>query len=107
MVGFILKPDTTYLEHNILLYVENLKAEVSGQLQYSTIEDPEVVHTVKINKFILDIGLKDQHIIKNHTFKEFWNYIDDVEQMIRMDPNISVQQLHDQIERQVHSEDER
>jgi hypothetical protein len=28
--GLILKPDTAYMEHNILLYVENLKAQVHG-----------------------------------------------------------------------------
>lgn len=86
-----MKPDTPYLEHNILLYIENLKAKVSGFLEYSLLDNPEVVKKIPINTFYLDIGREDQHIIKNHTFKDFWNSVAEVEEMLKNDSTISVQ----------------
>jgi hypothetical protein len=61
--GLILKPDSNFLEHNILLYVENLKARVSGHLEYVYLDNPNKEFTISLGDFNLDIGSKDQHII--------------------------------------------
>jgi hypothetical protein len=54
--GLILKPDSPSLEHNILLYIENLKAHVSGYLEFIYLDCPEEKHTIHLKDFILDIG---------------------------------------------------
>lgn len=77
--GILMNHDSQNLEHNILLYVENLKAKVMGHLEYSTLAKPDEILKVEIKEFFLDIGRKEQHIIKNHTFKEFWNSVKEVE----------------------------
>lgn len=54
--GLILKPDTASLEHNILLYVENLKAKVEGHLEYIYLDSPNNKHIIELGEFNLDIG---------------------------------------------------
>jgi len=46
-------------------------------------------------------------IIKNFTFKEFWNFVEEVEEMMKTNKTLTSQNLQEQIERQVHGEDER
>ena len=55
-------------ESNVLLYVENLGAQVNGYLKYHYEGDAEV-RQIKINKFNLDLP-KGQYLIPNQMFKE-------------------------------------
>ena len=73
-----------------MLYIENLKAKVTGHLEYFTLKDPKQVQKVEIKPFILDIGRKEEHIIKNHTFKEFWDSVAEVEEQLKNNSNISI-----------------
>ena len=43
-------------EHNILLYVENLNAKVSGHFEYKILgEKTNEVHKIEIKEFVLDL----------------------------------------------------
>jgi hypothetical protein len=43
-------------EHNILLYVENLKATVSGHFEYTIVGDKlNKTHKIQIKEFKLDL----------------------------------------------------
>ena len=88
-----------HAEHNILLYTEELKAKVKGHLEYCRVDKPNQLLTVPIPEFLLDLGYKGQHIIKNHTFKEFWKAVDEVEEILKVNPSITVQELQDLLER--------
>jgi len=64
-------------EHNILLYVENLGAKVTGDVEYQVISTGETCK-INIKEFQLDL-LEGQCLVKNHTFKEFWQSVEDFE----------------------------
>jgi hypothetical protein len=55
-IGLLIKNGGPMKEHNILLYVENLKATVTGHFEYSVIgEKPDKTHIIQIKEFKLDI----------------------------------------------------
>ena len=95
--GLVLTPNGPKKEHNILLYVENLKAKVTGYVEYVYVipqENEESVHKINIKEFQLDLN-EGQFIVKNHTFKEFWNSVAEVEEMLKSNHNMTTQQLQD------------
>lgn len=78
-------------EHNILLYVENLNAKVCGHFEYKIAGDKSnEVHKIEIKEFYLDL-LKGQCLIKNHTFKDFWQNVEDVQNQLANNVNLTVQ----------------
>lgn len=88
-------------EHNILLYVENLGAKVTGYIEYKDLnnKNPEAENKkVDIKEFYLDL-MKGQSLVKNHTFKEFWQSVEDFErELLENNGQINVD-LQDQVER--------
>lgn len=90
--GLVLMPGGPTKEHNILLYVANLKAKVTGYIEYTTQNADKNAPLKKINikEFYLDL-LEGQNIIKNHTFLEFWNSVAEIEDLIRTDNNLTTQ----------------
>lgn len=70
--GLIIKAGGPVREHNILLYVEYLKATVNGYVEYIVEgQDKNDIKKLTIKQFELDLH-HGQCLIKNHTFKEFW-----------------------------------
>lgn len=60
-----------------------------------------------MKEFELDL-LEGQELVKNHTFKEFWESVDTiVEQQRNQTTAYTQQELQEHIERQVYGEDER
>jgi len=108
------KPDLVLQEQgdshdcNILLYVENLGARVSGTLEYDEVDTQTNQKTEKkleINEFFLDLT-EGNELIKNHSFVKFWSKFEELEQRMQ-NSDLPVATLQDQIESQVQSEDER
>jgi len=93
--GVILKPGGERKEHNILLYVEYLKAKVSGCIEYVEL-GPNADKTVKkinLEQFDLDLQ-KGQFFIKNKTFKEFWESVAEMEERMKNGQvSLTVQEL--------------
>ena len=75
-------PNGGYHEHNVLLYIEHFGTEVFGTLEYVTEKDKKEGTTSKmdINKFHLEL-IKGQKLVKNHTFKDFWQKAEEYEAM--------------------------
>lgn len=68
-----------------MLYVENLGAKVTGYVEYKYVseKDPSIpLHKITLKDFTLDL-LKGQSLVKNHTFKEFWQSVEDFERELR------------------------
>ena len=60
----------------------------------------------ELKPFLLDL-YKGQKLIKNHTFKEFWKAVEDFENMISISGAIENMNIQEQVEKQIHGEDER
>jgi len=92
--GLLLAPGGPTKEHNILLYVANLKAKVTGYVEYQKVgaEKPQMnakMNRLNVKEFYLDLH-KGQSIIKNHIFLEFWNSVSEIEELIRTDNNLTI-----------------
>lgn len=65
------------MHHNVLLYVENLGAKVTGVIEYQKLNANgdliEEVFQLQVNEFVLDLN-EGEELIKNFNFKEFWNF---------------------------------
>ena len=92
-------------ESNVLLYVENLGAQVNGYLKYHYEGDAEV-RQIKINKFNLDLP-KGQYLIPNQLFKEFWDAHAEFERRRKTHGYETNVNMQEQVERHVQGEDER
>lgn len=62
-------------------------------MEYSPADDDTITHKIEIKEFFLDIGNKNQYITENHTFQEFWNSVKEVEDLLRNNTHITVNEL--------------
>ena len=75
--GITITPGCNRKEFNILLYIENLNANVTGFISYK-IKGQDEFKKLHFNQFVLDLP-KGQKLIKNFTFKEFWDAVSVIE----------------------------
>lgn len=60
------------MEHNVLIYVENLNAKVTGYVEYYKAKGSDKdIQKIEIKEFYLNL-IKGQKLIKNAYFKQFW-----------------------------------